>query len=127
MFRRYVNDYISALRDYNIAFEENREIKQTEVMPSVSTRSETCFVYLMVDTINGYHKIGISNHPEYREHTLQSEKPSIELLCAKEFPSRLIAEAIESALHKAYDSKRLRGEWFNLSPKDIQDIKDTLR
>jgi hypothetical protein len=71
-------------------------------------------------------KIGISNRPEYRERTLQSEKPTIELLCAKQYPSRTIAEAIEGALHKAFGEKRLRGEWFNLSDQDVIDLKITL-
>jgi hypothetical protein len=76
----------------------------------------------MIDTINNFHKIGISNNPKYREHTLQSDKPTIELLCAKEYPSRDIATAIESSLHKVYAPKRIRGEWFNLNEKDTKDI-----
>lgn len=89
--------------------------------------NEPCFVYLMVDAANGFHKIGISNNPEYREGTLQSEKPTIELVCAKQFPSRTIAKAIESALHKTYETKHLRGEWFQLEAKDIVDIMATLQ
>ena len=88
---------------------------------------DSCYVYLMIDTTNNFHKIGISNHPRYREHTLQSDKPTIELLCAKEYPSRIIAESIESALHKAYANKRIRGEWFNLDASDIENIKQTLK
>ena len=80
----------------------------------------------MKDETNGYHKIGISNKPEYRERTLQSEKPTIVLLCAKEFPTRIIAEAIESALHKAFEDKRLRGEWFALDENEVLDIIKTL-
>jgi hypothetical protein len=80
----------------------------------------------MKDETNGYHKIGISNKPEYRERTLQSEKPTIALLCAKEFPTRIIAEAIESALHKTFEDKRLRGEWFALDEKDVLNVIKTL-
>lgn len=76
----------------------------------------------MHDEINGYYKIGISNKPEYREHTLQSEKPSIVLIQAKKFPIRQIAEAYESALHKTYEDKRLRGEWFKLEPADVENL-----
>lgn len=93
---------------------------------SNSSVSDSCFVYLMKDETNGYFKIGISNNPKYRERTLQSEKPTIVLICAKEFPTRLIAESIESALHKAFGGKRLRGEWFNLDAKDEEDLKKTL-
>ena len=80
----------------------------------------------MCDSKNGYHKIGISKTPEYRERTLQSEKPTIEMVCAKEYPSRKIAEAIESALHKVYERQRIRGEWFNLSKADVMMIQKTL-
>ena len=86
-----------------------------------------CYVYLMKDTSNGYHKIGISNTPEYRERTLQSEKPTIEMLAYKKFPTRKIAEAIESALHTAYSQQRLRGEWFNLTDADVAAIIETLK
>lgn len=72
-------------------------------------------------------QIGISNNPRYREHTLQSDKPTIELLCAKEYPSRAIAEAIEASLHKVYANKRIRGEWFNLDDVDVYNIRQTLQ
>jgi len=36
--------------------------------------------YLMIDEQNNYYKIGRSNNPNYRESTLQSEKPLIKLL-----------------------------------------------
>ena len=86
-----------------------------------------CYVYLMKDISNGYYKIGISNTPEYRERTLQSEKPTIEMLACKKFPTRKIAEAIESALHIAYSQQRLRGEWFKLDEADVAAIIETLK
>ncbi|MDZ7720133.1 MAG: GIY-YIG nuclease family protein [Balneolaceae bacterium] len=92
-----------------------------------SSPEEPCHVYLMKDTANDFFKIGISNQPEYREKTLQSEKPTIELLSSKEYPSRTIAESIETALHNTFSTKRLRGEWFELDAKDIEEIKKTLK
>ena len=80
----------------------------------------------MNDTSNGYYKIGMSNNPEFRESTLQSEKPTIVKVCHKKYPSRKIAHAFESALHHVYESKRIRGEWFRLNEKDIWEIKQTL-
>lgn len=88
--------------------------------------NKSCYVYLMRDDANGYYKIGISNTPQYRERTLQSEKPTISLIVAKEFPIRSIAEAFEFALHKTYENKRLRGEWFDLSPEDAEVLKQAL-
>ena len=124
VFRSYSSQFMQLIEElqneYTISFSSKSNSK-----PTVAT-NETCFVYLMVDTSNGYFKIGISNDPEYREHTLQSEKPTIEKLCAKEYPNRTIASAIESALHKAYESKRLRGEWFVLDADDVNAIIATL-
>ena len=106
-----------------------------EILPTDDTREssstnaikeQSCFVYLMHDKANGFYKIGISNRPEYREHTLQSEKPSIVLIVAKEFPIRAIAEAFEAALHKTYEKQRIRGEWFNLTPQDVENLKKSL-
>jgi len=87
---------------------------------------EECFVYFMIDTSNGFQKIGISNKPYWREKTLQSEKPTIELIACKKFISRKIASSIEKALHETYSEKRIRGEWFKLEDKDIAEIKATL-
>jgi hypothetical protein len=124
VFRSYSSQFMQLIEElqneYTISFSSKSNSK-----PTVAT-NETCFVYLMVDTSNGYFKIGTSNDPEYREHTLQSEKPTIEKLCAKEYPNRTIASAIESALHKAYESKRLRGEWFVLDADDVNAIIATL-
>lgn len=117
-FQQYFAEYLSLYNGIKV------EVKEDEVVPPAKT---TCYVYLMIDTTNNFYKIGISNNPKYREHTLQSDKPTIELLCAKEYPSRVIAETIESSLHKVYAGKRIRGEWFNLDASDVDEIKQTLK
>lgn len=125
VFQSFIADFNKTVKENipeNEQVEEQNEIKTEDVK-----EKGTCYVYLMIDTTNNFHKIGISNNPRYREHTLQSDKPTIELLCAKEYPSRIIAESIEAALHKAFASKRIRGEWFNLGPTDIDEIKKTLK
>ena len=48
------------------------------------------------------------------------------MVCNKRYPSRKIAEAIESALHKAFADQRVRGEWFNLSDIEVQMLIETL-
>lgn len=120
-FQRFIIDFRGIVRN-NTPHEQLAETKTEEL----NSGEKPCYVYLMIDTTNNFHKIGISNNPKYREHTLQSDKPTIELVCAKEYPSREIAEAIESALHRVYASKRIRGEWFNLDETDIDGIRKTL-
>ncbi len=85
-----------------------------------------CYVYLMLDTKTNFHKIVISNKAEYREKTLQSEKPSIKLIAKKKYINRRIAANFEKALHDSYSHKRKRGEWFLLDEWDIYELKATL-
>lgn len=79
-------------------------------------------VYLMFDKNTGYYKIGRSKNPLARERTLQSEKPTIEILHT--FDARVINE---KELHNMFSDKRIRGEWFNLNGSDIQTVKKFFR
>ncbi len=116
-FKDYIEKYISLFTTIDPADYESTEKDKKE---------KKCYVYLMKDTTNLYYKIGISNKPKYRERTLQSEKPTIELICFKQFQTRKIAESFEKALHAAYNSKRIRGEWFKLDENDVNQIKESL-
>lgn len=72
--------------------------------------------YLMIDRNTNYYKIGKSETPKFREKTLQSEKPTIELI-------HVINKDIEKVLHYKFAHKRIRGEWFSLNQKDVDSIK----
>ena len=111
------------LRESNLLDQPLQE--ETKSNENESNEDE-CYVYIMEDTVNHYFKIGISNKPEYREKTLQSEKPTIELIRYKQYPSRKIAKAIESALHESFSNKHLRGEWFELDELEVNQIIKTL-
>jgi hypothetical protein len=76
----------------------------------------------MKDNSTKLYKIGLSNDVEKREKTLQSEKPTIELLSQKEFPNRMDASMAEKALHCNFGEFRVRGEWFDLGQSEIEDI-----
>lgn len=80
-------------------------------------QKETC-VYLMLNRRNGYYKIGESNNPKFREKTLQSEEPEIEL----QWWTNASLED-EDYLHWHFHSKRIRGEWFSLTLDDVEFIK----
>lgn len=123
VIKKFANDYIDLVKN-TIPDYQPTELRQVNEINK--TAAEFCFVYLMYDTSNDYYKIGISNNPEYRESTLQSEKPTIEMIISKKFPVRKIAESIEKALHETYSEKRLRGEWFELDLIDVGHIKQTL-
>ena len=109
-------DYLKVLEDHDI------QLSSSNINTNNDLSSSACSVYLMLDTNTNYYKIGISNKPTYRERTLQSEKPTVELIISKEFPAREIAAAFEKALHNTYASKHIRGEWYNLDEKQLEDI-----
>jgi hypothetical protein len=103
--------------DYSICIRNLVEIKK-EDSPEKFINGLTK-VYIMIDKNNGYYKIGRSHNPIYREKTLQSEKPSVELMHA--FDARIKDEKI---IHDMFCNKRIRGEWFDLSGSDITKIFD---
>lgn len=72
--------------------------------------------YIMIDKNTGYYKIGKSMNPKFREKTIQSEKPTVELLV-------IFENDIEKLLHEKYKAKRVRGEWFSLAKSDLIDIR----
>lgn len=88
--------------------------------------SETVSVYIMKDNHTGYYKIGISKQPKYREKTLLSQSPSIELMYHKEFIDRDMARVVEKTLHQRFGNKRVRGEWFDLNDYDLASVKSVL-
>lgn len=105
---------------------ENIELATEEYIPPKYVKKEQLpkppkptWVYLMKDEANGYYKIGHSKNAEAREKTLQSEKPTI-IMLHKIYGSL----NIEKELHKMYDAKRIRGEWFSLTEEEVQNFPD---
>lgn len=78
----------------------------------------TGYVYLMRNKRNGYIKIGFSKDPKHREATLQSQEPEVQLINST--PGTI---KDEWRIQAEFASKRLRGEWFKLSLKDLYSIE----
>jgi len=74
-------------------------------------------LYIMLNKATGYFKLGRSINPQYRERTLQSQEPDIVLLktwqCDKD---------VERELHRIFQAKKVRGEWFKLDFEDLNNI-----
>lgn len=109
----YDRELVVVVQDETV---EITNLKEPDVDLSVFGNKVTK-VYVMIDKSTGYYKIGRSNNPRTRERTLQSEKPTIEILNI--YDSRV---KDERALHEMFKEKRVRGEWFDLSGSDIQKI-----
>lgn len=98
------------------------EFKRFSGKSKVKTDDELTNIYIMIDHNTGYYKIGRSKNPTKRESTLQSEKPTIELLCS--YPA---TNKQELEIHNNYKDFRVRGEWFNLERWQVEDIAKQLR
>lgn len=94
----------------------NGAVKSTKILGIDIRKYKT---YLMRNNRNGYIKIGRSVKPQFREKTLQSEEPDIELLAVTD-------RDCEKQLHKKYKDKRVRGEWFDLSEDDIKYLTESI-
>jgi len=79
---------------------------------------ENKYVYLMHDINGNSYKFGQTYDLIYREKTLRAKEPKIELI--KFCQTNVITE---SDLKEKYISKRGRGEWFNLSDDEVNEVK----
>lgn len=81
-------------------------------------------VYLMKNGLNGRIKIGrTKNKPVYRERTLQSQEPEVNLIFYRKVSDM---SETERYLHTLFASKRFRGEWFDLSKEDVEEAKSII-
>lgn len=82
-------------------------------------------VYLMTNNHTKRTKIGMTkNEPKFRESTLQSEDPDVELAFSRNV---LKMRDTERYLHGHFADKRYRGEWFDLSDDDIEEAKSLIK
>lgn len=78
------------------------------------------FVYLLM-TETGRYKIGRTNNPERRKTEFEKIlSVKVELVCVIACENMW---HLEEDLHYKFSTKRQEGEWFDLSPEDIECIK----
>ena len=112
-----LKDVGSSYGGYEICITNIKEIEYSESLDIKSNLFTK--VYVMIDKNTGYYKIGRSKNPLRREKTLQSEKPTIEMLF--NYDARVKDEKL---LHDIFKQKRVRGEWFDLNGSDLIKIRE---
>ena len=129
---RYVNHHpwTSAFRLLREAYLQNKREEEAEEearQASAEYRqakklASQRYVYLMRNNVTDKYKIGRSNNPEFREKTLQSQEPDVELLfsCHESIVT-------EKYLHELFSHKRIRGEWFELDSDDVLEIRKMMQ
>lgn len=90
--------------------------KEPEPKRAIKADAPT-YLYLIRNHRNGLTKIGHSRNPSQREKTLQSEEPELEMVFST--PAK---PEDEERLHEYFSKNRVRGEWFNLSERQIKAI-----
>jgi len=114
----FVQSRLDAIAEEDRLKAESEETKRAAALEEQLRRSRfTTFVYLMEDPRNGAFKIGRSKTPGLRERTLQSEVP--ETLLRFSIPAE---ERHEKELHALFEHRRIRGEWFGLTAKEILEV-----
>lgn len=110
----YYLDKYQKTKEYYIELEKietyNKKIDNKYFKNITKTKT-----YLMKNKLNGLYKIGKSINPKYRERTLQSQEPEIEMV-------KVWEEDIENVLHTKYKKHRKRGEWFKLNKVQVKHI-----
>jgi len=125
--KKYIKKYKTdnEVERVNIDYFKNKNIEDTQ--KRISDRKErvlnppkktdvSCYIYLMKDTIRGFHKIGMSGNVGARLKQLKTANAGIELVCfyrGKESDERVIHSVLGSF------GKKVDGEWFLLSTADL--------
>ena len=110
-------EYLRALQDR--ALQIKTEGKPRRVRKA-TTAASVGLVYL-VQADNGLVKIGWTTNFKQRLASLQTASPSslkVLALIDSSVPTQL-----EQQLHRQFASRRIRGEWFKLSARDIERAK----
>ena len=108
----------NSLKEWNNSIKQKYDEMTTSFINSLiqtNTLVSGQKTYLMYDDITQKFKIGKSYDPYKREKTLCSDRCSMYLVAYCDYD-------IESVLHSMYSEYRERGEWFNLSTKQVSWI-----
>lgn len=108
---------------FNIDHDELRQLADEAVKrASLIPKYEPGYIYVIQDVdVTGYCKIGRSVDPASRLRHFGVKLPfSCEMIHMFKVNNMFNAE---TSLHKKYKGKRVRGEWFNLTSRDIRYIK----
>lgn len=105
---------------YNrVAYDEM--MRPTPKEPKTEKPPKECIIYVIRDTVRGFHKIGKATNLENRLSSLRTANPAIEVV------SHYKGTAIdEKELHSFFKDlgKHIGGEWFSLCEEDLESIND---
>ncbi len=101
------------------AIEKARIEKERAKEKPKQQASKSCHIYVIRDTIRGFHKIGQSKNYISRFKTLRSANPCVEMVLAY---SGIFEDEGWFHEHFTRKGKHIGGEWFELNESDIEEI-----
>lgn len=127
--KKLINNMISCINDmlrfekYNLTTDEKRKKRKIkETYYQYQNQLTSSYVYIIQEEANGYIKIGKANDPIVRIVSGLGAKTPYKMRVLHLIPTHLPFE-VEKWFHTHYEKKRLNGEWFHLSPQDVQRIQ----
>lgn len=88
---------------------------------NVDDLRKNMYIYA-IGTATDRQKIGYSACPSKRLKTLQTGNPEQLFLHFQFEIDECIAEKYERYIHKEYQYKRLKGEWFSMTPTEVTSL-----
>ena len=86
--------------------------------------TKSAWNYIYIVKCDEYYKIGYSFNVVNRLNSLQGGNPyPLELILVRKLPE---AKYFESVLHNVFKKFRIRGEWFKISPQNIEILIKTI-
>lgn len=101
--------------------ERDKQKRYTARINKPSSKPKAGYVYLIKEVNGAHYKIGLSNKPQDRFHTFGITLPfKVEPVCI--IPTQDM-QRLEETLHAQFADKNAGGEWFLLTPDDVEYIK----
>lgn len=96
-------------------------LRQLLGKPALGTFPRITHLYLI--QCGALFKIGIAHNVGQRMKQLRTSNPlEMQLLHTLLFECKQDAHTMELALHRHFSNRRVSGEWFNLSPSEVQFV-----
>jgi len=132
IFEKFIKDDNGLYYNKRLDEEANKRRNYVESRRNsrIKSAEDDVRIYLIADSETKYIKIGSSVNPKRRfAEMCNQQNPAITVgkdrLYDLIFESRVVLREEEIKLHTHFDSKRITGEWFNLSSDDIKYIRKT--
>lgn len=110
----------------NISYEQ-RELSNEKEFIDMMFNGKTDNVYVLYNPITKLFKIGVSTNMKQRISNIQTSSGcnvyTVMVLELDPYYDENVY-TVESLLHKFFNKKRIKGEWFNLNIKDIIQIRN---